>query len=318
MDTTLKALYFFTDLILPLAAGYLLKKKFKHRNINLDRLITINILFLFPLSGMLSFWILTLNTELIWLPVLGVAMQLVPGLIGFFAARSKYTSPLDRGGYILSNMLSNRGVVGSLTVFIILGEQGYAYCRLTMLFASIIVFMFCFPMAQRYYESHKGRKSSRPSLKALLLNKNQLPTLGIAAGLFLNASGIARPPAFKAAFDISVHTIAWCALLPIGYALDFNKIKGYWRNIFDFALIKFVATPILIFLPAYLLIESRAALATVVILSMSPTAINAVITSKIHRLNIHIATASFITTTLLYILLVFPLILVATTYFLKI
>ena len=46
---------------------------------------------------------------------------------------------------------------------------------------------------------------------------------------------------------------------------------------------------------------------TLLVIASTPTAINAVVTAKIHDLNVNVAMAAFAVTTVMFVLLVFPL-----------
>jgi len=309
MNAALKVLFFFTDLILPLTVGYLLKKT-KLKPKFFDQMMYWHILVLAPIMAVLSFWTISLDTELIWLPILGVIMQIVPGLIGYFRVKHKYDSPLDQGAYILSTMLVNRGVVGTLCLFILFGEEGYAYAQLVMLFSNVVLYMFCFPMARYFYQAGRGGEGESLSIKKILLNPKQIPVIGIFIGFILNWTGLQRPAVFDSSFEWMVHLSAWMSVLPIGYFMDFQEIKHFWKSTLDVFWIRFVATPLVVLLIALPFIKGLEALLSVVIISASPTAINAVITSKLNDLNMHLAMASLITTTAAYLLVIFPLIVI--------
>jgi len=56
-------------------------------------------------------------------------------------------------------------------------------------------------------------------------------------------------------------------------------------------------------------------LATVVILAASPTAIMAVVAGRLTRINLNLALTAFVLTTVVYIVVVFPLLLLIFGYF---
>ncbi len=309
MNPKLRIIYFFVDIVSPLFFGYLLSRQTKIKKGFFDRMMVANILLFGTLLSILSFWVISLDVELIWLPLLGVVMQVIPGIIVFLRGGAKPQNPLDRGSYFLSAMLSNRGVVGTLTVFIFYGEEGYAYARLVMLFAGVVLFLFCFPMARYFYETYKGQQGDRPSLVSILLHRNQVPILGIIVGLGLNYNSVPRPAFFAAIFPNLVHISAWLFLIPIGFSMDFGEMRRHWHDVLELLGIKFVATPLLVYILARAVGLSGSALSTVAILSCSPTAINAVVTSKLFSLNVHLAMAAFVLTTIVYLSVVFPLIL---------
>lgn len=305
MNTASGLLLFFTDLIVPLTIGYLLKKQKFIKEKFFDGMVECNIVGLAPILALFSFWTLKLNLNLIWLPILGVIMQFVPGSIGFLTVKRKYTSPLDQGSYVLSMMLSNRGVVGMLSLFMLFGETGYAYAQLVMMFSNFVLYLFCYPMSQ-HFRKMSNEEGEGISKQNLLFNRYQMALVGMFVGTLLNLNGLKRPEAISTFMAYSVHINAWMATLPIGYSINFGKMKEYFKDIGNLFIVKFIATPIIIFLITLPLHFPPTAMYSVVILAISPTAINAVVTSKVFRLNIHIATYAFVATTLLYIMLVFP------------
>jgi hypothetical protein len=310
MVVTEKLLVFLTDLILPIVAGYLLQKQKRLGDPFFNKMMKFGIVFITPFTVTISFWGSGISAENMWLPILGVVMQMVPFAVGYFVAKKKYSNPLEQGSYILAAMLLNRGVVGSLSVYILFGEVGYSSAQLVMLLSNLVLFTFCFPMARYFSEQNKEEKSAKPTLKSILLNPTQLPTLGIAAGIVLYFAGVSRPPALAKVLDVTVHITAWLSLIPVGYSIDFGKMKGYWKSIWDIIGIKFILTPALLYLPARLLIRNDAILYAFLVLAASPTAINAVVTAKLNKLNVHVAMAAFILSTAVYVLVIFPALLI--------
>lgn len=310
MDISVKASYFVIDLILPLVVGYFCRFQNRLGEDFFNRMIVVNILIIYPILSVLSFWNMRLDFELIWLPVLGIVMSIIPGLFAFPWAKKKYANRIDQGSYILAAILSNILTLGGLAVFILYGEVGYAYTQLVVLFGNVILFMFCYPLAQYFYQSGQKESGNKISLISVLFNRNQLPVLGLLFGVILYYSEIPRPAVLGNLFDPFVHIGAWTALIPVGYSMDFTEMKKYWRGTADLIFIKFVATPILTYAFARLFISDTIILNTIIILASTPTAINTVITVKIHNLNINIAMASFVLTTAVFLLVVYPIIFV--------
>lgn len=303
----MKLLLFAVDLLAPLTVGYccryqnVIKEKF------FNKMILNNILVVYPCLSFLSFWILPLSNDLIWLPVMGLLMGILPALLAYFIAERKYTCDLDRGSYVMSASLSNLGTIGGLCVFLLYGETGYAYQQLVVLFQYILMFMFCYPLAQYYFErSQKGGKIKGISLRSILFSRNQLAVLGILCGIVLQQLGVPRPQSFGGLVEGLIHFGAWTALIPVGYSIDFAKMKEHYHEIRDMVVIKFIFTPIVIYGIARLVIHDEKMLNSILVLSFMPTAINAVITSRIYHLNIHIAVAAFILTTIVFLLIVYP------------
>lgn len=303
----MKLLLFIVDLLAPLTIGYFCRFQKMVPESVFNKMILNNILVIYPALSCLSFWILPLNYGLIWLPVMGLLMGIIPGIIAYFVAEHKYTSNLDRGSYVMSAILSNLGTIGGLCVFLLYGETGYAYQQLVVLFQYILMFMFCYPLAQHYYQRSQSRVEVKAvSIKSVLFSRNQLAIVGILCGVILQVIGIPRPLILGGFAEILIHVGAWTALIPVGYSIDFAKLKEHYHSIKDITLIKFVFTPLLIYGMARMVMSEEKMINTILVLACMPTAVNAVITSRIYHLNIHISVASFIITTIVFLLVVYP------------
>lgn len=310
----MKFLLFAVDLVAPLLVGYLCRFQNVVKESVFNKMILNNILVIYPTLSFLSFWVLPLHYSLIWLPVMGLAMGIIPGVIAYFVAEYKYTNDLDRGSYVMSAILSNLGTIGGLCVFLLYGERGYAYQQLVVLFQYILMFMFCYPLAQYYYNrSESGGAIKGVSVRSILFSRNQLAIVGIFCGVLLNQMEVARPQSFGGLVEILIHIGAWTALIPVGYSIDFGKLKKHYHEIRDITIIKFMITPLAIYGIARLVIHDQIMVNTILVLACMPTAVNAVITSRIYHLNIHISVAAFILTTIVFLLVVYPALFVGLT-----
>jgi len=306
---SLKIALFLLDLVLPVATGYALARWVGIRRNLLDPMMTVGILGVAPVLGLLSFWVVRIDMGLIWLPLLGVAMQLFAAGAGSVRAQLKPHGPLEKGSYMLSAVLSNRGLVGGLSVFILLGEEGYAYSRLVILLNALVLYGMCFPMAQRFRARHQGLAEGRRWRAWSLFNRNQIALVGVAGGFLLNFAGVPRPDVFRPLFKALIHGMAWLMLVPVGTALDLREMREHCWHVADLLPIKFLLTPLFVAVLGSLVGLERSALVTVVILACSPTAVNAVVATKLFELNVHVAIAAFVLTTSVYLLAVFPIIL---------
>jgi len=238
LDPRLQALYFLFDIVLPLAIGYVLRRRGAFDQARLDKLTTLNLFALVPLLNGFAFWRMSLEMALLWLPVLGIVMQVIPGVISLATVTRKYDHAAERGSFILASMLSNRGVVGTIAVYILYAEAGFAWARLVMLLAPLMFFMFCLPLAQFYSLPADERK--RPSIASLFLSRNQIPIIGMAVGIALNLLHVPPPAAVTPVFPWLVHAMAWLFLLPVGYAMRFERMREHWRDLFELFGIKFL------------------------------------------------------------------------------
>ena len=140
----------------------------------------------------------------------------------------------------------------------------------------------------------------------MLLNKTQLPLVGIVVGGVLNYTGVDRTELLDGVFRGLIHVVAWTFLVPIGASADFGKMRRYWRDVADLVPLKFVVIPLLLYALSYVAGLGEVALGTVVVCAATPTAINAVMTAKLHDLNQHVVMAAFVLTTAVYLFFVFP------------
>ncbi len=309
----LRLLIGMSDLLLPLIAGYYVHRFHLISDRTANLLIKFNVIIVYTLQTFLSFWVLPLSWSLILLIPFGACFIFFPGIIAHYTFAKKHRSILDRGSYIMSAMLTNIGTLGGVCAFIIYREEGFAYTQIIASVQTVILVMFCFPLAQ-FYRSRYENAGVRPSynfgeLISKFFSPNQICVLGIMAGIFLNLHHVERPESFSPIFAFLVHFGAWTALLPVGFLIKFNRTRYYYKRVADLCLLRFIIVPVLCYGAGIMLFpDNQVLLNTLLICALTPTAINAVITSRLYHLNVNLALASFMMTTLIFMVLIFPLI----------
>ena len=306
----MRILYVVTDLILPLVVGYFMHQRHWVSENIINKVIRFNVICVYTTLSLLSFWVLPLSWNLLLVPLFGMLLVLLPGAIGYVLFARHIENLLDRGSFIASAMLANLGTLGGVCAFILYNEQGFAYSQLIGTTQNVLLCIVVFPLAQFYYLKHTAavRKSSRShSFREMFFSINQLSLLGMAGGLILNANGIARPEILGSIFQSLVHIAAWIAMLPVGFLIDFGKVRQYARDVRTLTLLRFVITPAIFIALTWLIIADPILRGTLTILTFCPTAINAVLAAKIYKLNVDMAVSSFVITTAAYLLLIFPL-----------
>ena len=308
MDIGLKLAYIFMDLVLPLMLGYFFRRSRYLSEKNCDRLIVFNILVISTALSILSFWTLPLKWELMWLPCFGILFTIIPGVTAYLTSKNKYGSSLEKGSYLASAILSNTGTLGGLCAYIIFGEAAFAYTQIVGLFQNLVLFLFCFPMAQYYRQQSYGEEEKQKlTFSSMFLNRNQLPVVGLLIGIILCLNGVPRPAFFQVIFAPLVHIAAWTALIPAGYSIKFSGMKEYYGSTFDLVPIKFIITPVIGYLIAREVFNDQALLGTILILASVPTGINAIVTARLYGLNLHVSGAAFVVTTAVFLVLVYPI-----------
>ena len=306
----LRILYVLTDLIAPLVVGYYLHQRHLVPEENINKLIKFNVVFVYTLLSLLSFWVLPLSWSLLLVPFFGFLLVLLPGAIGYGLFARRIPNLLDRGAYIASAMLANLGTLGGVCAFILYNEEGFAYSQLIGTCQNVMLCLIVFPMAQYHYLKHTAsvRKTSRlHAFREMFLSVNQMSIIGMIIGMLLNAGGIARPAALGPIFQSLVHIAAWIAMLPVGFLIDFKQVRHYEQKVRSLSLLRFVITPLIFVLLTRLLVDDPVLRGTLLILAFCPTAINAVLASKIYHLSVDLAVSSFVITTAAFLFLFFPL-----------
>ena len=309
-EISARLIYLFTDLILPLIVGYLLYQRRLLSDTAVNRLIRINVVVFFTLLSLFSFWALPLTRDLFMLPAFFALIILFPGFISWRFLGRRFHSPIDRGTHLVSALLSNIGTLGGICAYIIYGERGFAYAQIGGACQNIALVLLVFPIAQYYYLLHKTRgRAARlegRGFLGLLVSWNQLSILGMAAGLMLNAGGIARPPVLSDAFSYIIHVSAWFAMLPVGSLINFRRARHFLYLTLDMILLRFLIVPLVTFFTARLFISDPIIQNTLVIFASVPAAINATLAARLYHLNVDYTIAVFLVTTVLYLIILFP------------
>lgn len=309
-EAQLRFLFVFTDLIAPLAVGYLCRRYNVITDKFCNKLIKINIRIIVSILSFLSFWTLKISWDLLWLPVFGILACVFPGLIAKFTFASSYKNLNDRGAYMMASMLSNIGTLSGLCAFIVYGIQGFAYLQIVAMFQTLFTLCFCFPLANYYHNKAVSRirkHKAQISIRALLFNLNQLPVLAMIIGFILALNDIPKPQICYDVFNSLVHIGAWAGLFPVGYITKFDKAKYFLRKTADIAIVKFIVLPLIAYFVVTRLFDDPVLIGSMIIAFSAPTAINAVLACSIYKLNVNIAISSFISTTIIFLLIIFPL-----------
>ena len=309
-DSALRLVYVLTDLIAPLAVGYLLKEKKLVSEKNINRLIKVNVRLVYTTLSLLSFWVLPLSWDLALIPVYGSLFILFPGAVGVALGR-RFKNLLVRGSYIASAMLANIGTLGGVCAFILYNETGFAYAQLLGTCQNVMLVLLVFPMAHYFYlKQHRLpiRQGSRlHSFVNMFFSWNQMSLMGMVTGLALQGLGVERPPELAPFFQSLVHIGAWTAMLPVGFLIDFGRAKHYLKYTLDLCAIRFLLVPAFVFFSSRLVFRDPVLLNTFIILATAPTAINAVLASKLYQLRTDLAVCAFVFTTFLYLVAAVPL-----------
>jgi predicted permease len=324
MDIRHALMMFGLSLVAPLLLGQLMRGRVHLPTRLLDRVVNANVHFMVTILGVLSLWVVKIDAGLLWMPLIACMASSIAGLVGAWRARRFYDAPASRGSFVLSSMISNRNTAGTIAVFLLLGEQGYANARLFVAVNWPYLFAACYPVAA-YYQIQSQRQNAsdasqitttRPMVGwRTLLHPNLIPILGLLAGLLLNIGGVERPAVFSPIMTWLIPLNMWLFLVPLGYELDLKAVRQTAHDVLGLSAIKFILTPIVGYALGKACGLSDLTLYTCVILCASPVAIQAVVTARIFKLDHPLAMGAFILTMMIFLLIVTPVIMLVFWWF---
>lgn len=298
----------FADILLPLLLGMVLRRWGLSREI-LRMVIKANVVCVATFLSLVSFWTVHVTRELLWLPISILPICFIPVLLFYGFQKNRFTNPLDQGSYMISMMLGNIGTLAGLCAYVLFGEKGFAYVQLIAVPQILVIVLYCFPMAQRFYEIGTGSgEKGKPNFLRLLLTPNQLPALGVAAGLLLSGLHVERPEAVGTLFTVLIHVSAWMGMMPVGYDLRLGSVGTYALKLWPIFLVKFILLPAILYGLTILFVKDPVMITCVVLSAGAPTAIFAVAASQLYGLNVDMAESSFVTTTLAFLFVLYPLV----------
>jgi predicted permease len=272
----------------------------------------ISLLAMLPVANMGAIWIFrTDSARLLFLPAVGFLAISVSAAASLVIGRFLKLGRPQRGAFFSTGTMSNLGAVGSLVVFISLGEAAYAMVPFYRLFELFSYYAIGFPVAKSFSPIVDSALPGHKRVLALFADPFVLMTLAsIGLGLLLNLSGIRRPEFYSVLNAFLIPVVSLLLLMSIGMAMRFGRIGTYLREGFSIAGIKFIIVPLVVTGCAALLgfgkVYGGLPLKVVLIMSSMPVGFVAMVPPSIYRLDVDLANAAWLITTLL-LALVIPL-----------
>lgn len=264
----------------------------------------IALLFFNPIAFLGAVWIINIDDLKIFaMPFIGITALVLGGFLAFWFAKMLKMPRKQTGAYIVAGGFTNIGSIGGLLCFIFLGETGYALMPFYKLFELFSYYGVGFPIAKSYSLDVAEAESFSERIKKVLLDPFMLVALGsIFVGVALNISGLERPNFYGTINAIFVPTATILLLTSIGMAMHFGRIGKYIKEGLLIALIKFIIVPVVATTLAYLVglgrIDQGLPMKVVMILSSMPVGFNALVPPTIYDLDVDLANANWLVTTL--------------------
>jgi predicted permease len=189
--------------------------------------------------------------------------------------------------------------------FVIFGDHGLYLASLSVTLFTPVYYLVGFPVISLFSTEHKMSVADA----FIMLARDPVavvPIISMAVGLGLNLSGIPRPVPLNV---IATRYMTYIAVsgfsFAIGLGLDFQQSVRYIRHALAIALVKFVYTPLvtlgLLAVFGFLRASDTLPARVMLVESAMPTAIMAVIMTKLFSLDEDLANATWILTTILVI-----------------
>ena len=237
-------------------------------------------------------------TGLLALPFLGIASWIWGGLLSLHVARALHLDAPRTGSFYCCGTFSNLGAVGALVSVMFFGEKAIAIVALFRICEEMFYFGISFPVARRLGggEGAFRLRSFRPDPVLLLI----LTALGL--GLALNMLGVPRPAPLGSVAAAAMLLATVLFLFAIGLGLRLSRVSCYAREAAALAIVKFIGVPLLLVPLAALAglgsIDGGLPLRVVTALSCMPVAMTALVPPALFGLDVDMANALWIFSTL--------------------
>lgn len=295
-------------IFISLAAGWLVRRASEYGKLSVSqtaldnlrhRLQIISIFALLPFSAMLSLWGLPdPEPALLAFPLLGLASYVCGGGLALFTARILKMNRIQTGSFFCCGTFTNIGAVGGLACLMFLGENTIAMVALYRLLEEIYYFGIAYPAARWF-----GNASNNTHPHSFRCDRVLgAVVFALLLGIILHIADVPRPffcgPLASGAMIIS--TVFF--LFAIGLTLRISRTWQYLPQCFTMCGIKFAGIPALIIplagLIGYGTYENGLPLKCVAILCSMPVAMTALVPPSLFHLDVDLANACWIVTTL--------------------
>jgi len=321
-----KLLFSLSIITLGLAIGYIIQRLVISGKIKADMSLAkqrkflqrFALLCLSPIATIGAIWILSFDDiRIALMPAIGILAISTGGFAAFIIGKLVKLKPQQSGAFFCCGAMSNVGSIGSLLVFVFLGEAAFAYVPMYRLFEAIIYYTIWFPIAKSF-SPHVQQEAKTGKLLKIIADPFVLVAIAsLLIGIILNTSGIPRPAFYSSLNTIAVPLSSMILLISIGMAMKFGKIKAYIKPAVIISGIKFLLVPFVATGTAFLLglgnIDDGLPLKVILILASMPVGFSALVPPSIYDLDLDLANAGWMVTTA-FLVVVLPLQMLIVTF----
>ncbi len=312
-----KLLFSLSIIALGLTIGYSIQRLVLAGRIKAERSLAkqrkflqrLSLLGLSPIATIGAIWILSFdNIRVALMPAIGVLAILAGGSAAYVVGKLLKLKPKQAGAFFCCGAMTNVGSVGSLVVFVFLGEMAFAFVPMYRLFEAIIYYTIWFPLAKSFSPQVQTEVKTGKLLKIIADPFVLVALASILMGVILNISGIPRPEFYNTLNVIVIPLSSLLMLTSIGMAMKFGKITAHLKPAAIIAAIKFIFVPIVATGVAYLLgfgkIDNGLPLQVILILASMPVGFTALVPPSIYDLDLDLANAGWVVTTALLVVVI--------------
>ncbi|MBU9722989.1 MULTISPECIES: AEC family transporter [Bacillaceae] len=260
-----------------------------------------------PIIILGAFWFVQLEDfRLVYIPILGALAIGLGGSLALLAGKFLKLENKQKGALFASGTFTNLGSFGALFCFVFFGEASLVFVALFRLFEDLLYYTVGFPISQSYGEN-KLKEQTVPLWKKIGTNPFIIMTLtAIIIGGSLNLSPWDRPEVYADLNSILVPIFTILLVVPTGFNLKVSKVKGFLKESFMIAGIKYLIVPVTVTFLALALglkdIYDGIALKTVIILAAMPPGFTSLVPPQLFGLDQDLANSSWFVNTVLLIL----------------
>ncbi len=310
--TRIRLISMFVVLLAGLTSGYLAANRLPlHQKFAKKIMTLVLVCFNWPIA-LLVIWNAHLTAQFIWLPIAGLILMLTSTAISAALFSFFKLDPTSRLTLILAGGLSNVGYTGGAFVcYALFGMTGLALANIYLLLVLPTFYLIYLPLLKvREMRTQNRRTKLRLNF---LLDSRMLAIPAIITALILNLTGL-KQPAFITKFhtvDILVYIASSLSFFAIGLQVKLSRLKNYMTLYFPLAAVKFILAPAVALLLITLLALAGQRLEglvqnVIMVLAATPSAVLMVTMSNVFDLDGPLASALWVVTTAVFVLIVVP------------
>ncbi|MCK4602243.1 MAG: hypothetical protein KAU28_07240 [Phycisphaerae bacterium] len=281
-----------------------------------ERLMTAVVVFGYSSVSFLTIWNLEISAADAWLPVLGGAHVLIMAAAGLGLARLLTRDRGEVGLFSMAWGVGNTGfTMGGFIIYLLYNERGLGLVGIYALWWTPALVFVLYPIA-RYFGPGRPTGALGPAMLRSIFDWRSIGLPAALAGVGLSLSGTPRPDVISdlRIVDILVFLVTTMAYFAIGLRLSVYHAWAIKKLILGLAVVRFGLGLLLgVLMVALTRLTAWPLTGTgrnvMIIESFVPVAVTVVAVANMFGLKPREASVLFVINTLMYLLLVLPLVL---------